>query len=99
MLPPQVEQERWDQRQQEEHGRRPEERRAHRGVCREELADGRFLLGSPEVVAEQIIDYNKRLGVNLIILGIQWVGMPHQQVIDSLRLFAAEVMPLVKEAT
>ena len=31
----------------------------------EELADGRFLLGSPEMVAEQIIDYNKRLGVNL----------------------------------
>ena len=65
----------------------------------EELAEGRFLLGSPEQVAEQIIDYNKRLGVNVIILGIQWVGMPHQQVLDSLRLFASEVMPLVKEAT
>ena len=65
----------------------------------EELADGRFLLGSPEMVAEQIIDYNKRLGVNVIILGIQWVGMPHQQVLDSLRLFATEVIPLVKAAT
>ena len=65
----------------------------------EELAVGRFLLGSPEQVAEQIIDYNKRLGVNLIILGIQWVGMPHRQVVDSLRLFASEVMPIVKSAT
>jgi len=65
----------------------------------EELADGRFLLGSPDNVAEQIIDYNRRLGVNLIILGIQWVGMPHQQVLDSLRLFAAEVMPKVRAAT
>ena len=51
------------------------------------------------MVAEQIIDYNKRLGVNVIILGIQWVGMPHQQVLDSLRLFATEVMPIVKAAT
>ena len=65
----------------------------------EELADGRFLLGSPELVAEQIIDYKKRLGVNVIILGIQWVGMPHNQVIDSLKLFAKDVMPIVKAAT
>ena len=65
----------------------------------EELAVGRFLLGSPQQVAEQIIDYNKRLGVNLMILGIQWVGMPHRQVVDSLRLFASEVMPIVKSAT
>ena len=65
----------------------------------EELADGRFLLGSPEMVAEQIIDYNKRLGVNVIILGIDWVGMPHRQVCNSLRLFAEKVMPLVKNAT
>ena len=65
----------------------------------EELADGRFLLGSPEIVAEQIIDYNKCLGVNVIILGIDWVGMPHEQVCNSLRLFAEKVMPLVKDAT
>ena len=54
----------------------------------EGLTDSRFLLGSPEWVAEQIIDYNKRLGVNVIILGIDSVSMPHEQVCNSLRLFA-----------
>lgn len=65
----------------------------------EELIQGRFLLGSPEDVAEQIIDYNKRLGVNVIIPAFQWVGTPHSQVLDALHLFAEEVMPKVRQVT
>ncbi len=65
----------------------------------EELAEGRFLLGSPDQVAEQIIDYRTRLGVNLIIPAFQWVGTPHSQVLEALRLFAEEVMPKVRQAT
>ena len=64
----------------------------------DELVEDRFLLGSPEQVAEQIIGYNRQLGVNLMILGVQWVGMPQQQVLDSMRLFAEEVMPRVNSA-
>jgi len=64
----------------------------------EELAEGRFLIGSPDQVAEQIIDYDKRLGVNLIIPAFQWVGTPHSEVLDALHLFAEEVMPKVRAA-
>ena len=64
----------------------------------EELIEGRFLLGSPDQVAEQIVDYNKRLGVNVIIPAFQWVGTPHGQVLDALHLFAEEVMPKVRAA-
>jgi alkanesulfonate monooxygenase SsuD/methylene tetrahydromethanopterin reductase-like flavin-dependent oxidoreductase (luciferase family) len=63
----------------------------------DELTRDRFLLGSPDEVAEQIIGYRRRLGVNRMILSVHWVGMPHSQVVDTLELFAAEVMPKVKQ--
>lgn len=62
----------------------------------DELIEGRFLLGSPDVVAAQIADYNKRLSVNVIIPAYQCVGTPHGQVLDALHLFTEEVMPKVK---
>ena len=62
-----------------------------------ELLRDRFLFGSPDVVAEQIIGYNKRLGVNSFVLGMQWLGMPHNQVTDAMHLFAEEVMPKVAQ--
>ena len=64
----------------------------------EELARDRFLIGSPDEVAEQIVVYSRRLGVNSLVLGMQWAGMPQNQVIDSMHLFAEEVMPKVAQA-
>jgi alkanesulfonate monooxygenase SsuD/methylene tetrahydromethanopterin reductase-like flavin-dependent oxidoreductase (luciferase family) len=64
----------------------------------DELTRDRFLFGSPDEVAEQIIGYNKRLGVTHMVLGLHWVGMPHSQVAESMHLFAEEVMPKVKQA-
>ena len=63
----------------------------------DELLRDRFLFGSPDEVAEQIIGYNRKLGVNSFVLGMQWLGMPHNQVCDALQLFAEEVMPKVAE--
>jgi hypothetical protein len=54
-------------------------------------------LGSSDEVAEQIIGYNRRLGVNRMILSVHWVGMPHSQVVDTLILFATEVMSKVSQ--
>ena len=64
----------------------------------DELLEDRFLFGSPDEVAEQIIGYYSKLGVNSFILGMQWLGMPHNQVCDAMQLFAEEVMPKVAEA-
>jgi alkanesulfonate monooxygenase SsuD/methylene tetrahydromethanopterin reductase-like flavin-dependent oxidoreductase (luciferase family) len=63
----------------------------------EELLADRFLFGSPDEIAEQIIGYKKRLGVTHMVLGLHWVGMPHNQVTDSMNLFAEEVMPRVEQ--
>ena len=64
----------------------------------DELTRDRFLFGSPDEVAEQIVGYHERLGVTHMVLGLHWVGMPHSQVTDSMQLFAEEVMPKVKQA-
>tara|TARA_B100000686_G_scaffold259597_1_gene272107 strand:+ start:13 stop:1050 length:1038 start_codon:yes stop_codon:yes gene_type:complete len=64
----------------------------------DELLKDRFLFGSPDEVAEQIIGYNRNLGVNSFVLGMQWLGMPHNQVTDAMHLFAEEVMPVVSQA-
>ena len=62
----------------------------------EELMRDRFLFGSPGEVAEQIAGYNRHLGITTFILGMDWLGMPHAQVTDSMRLFAEEVVPQVE---
>ena len=56
-----------------------------------------LLVGSSDEVAEQIIGYRRRLGVNRMILSVHWVGMPHSTGGRCADLFAAEVMPKVKQ--
>tara|TARA_B100001093_G_scaffold505378_1_gene562639 strand:- start:565 stop:1581 length:1017 start_codon:yes stop_codon:yes gene_type:complete len=64
----------------------------------DELTKDRFLFGSPDEVAEQIISYEKRLGVTHMVLGMQGVGMPQNQMLESMHLFAEQVMPKVAGA-
>jgi len=61
----------------------------------EELLEDRFLLGSPDQVAEQLISYGRRLGVTAVIPAFQSLGTPHSQVMESMEIFAKEVMPKV----
>ncbi len=63
----------------------------------EELLEDRFLLGSPDQVAEQLIGYSRRLGVTAVIPAFQSLGTPHAQVMESMELFAKEVMPRVQQ--
>lgn len=63
----------------------------------EQLLEDRFLLGSPDQVAEQLIGYSRRLGVTAVIPAFQSLGTPHAQVMESMELFAKEVMPRVQQ--
>ncbi|NKB57272.1 MAG: LLM class flavin-dependent oxidoreductase [Alphaproteobacteria bacterium] len=63
----------------------------------DELLEDRFMLGSPDEIAEQVIAHNKRLGVNHMILSFHWVGMPQSLTLESMTRFAEEVMPLVEQ--
>ncbi|MBT5811542.1 MAG: LLM class flavin-dependent oxidoreductase [Rhodospirillaceae bacterium] len=64
----------------------------------DELADGRFIFGSPDEVTEQIIRFNKTLGANHFVFSPHWVGMPNNLVLDMMNLMAEEVFPNVEQA-
>jgi alkanesulfonate monooxygenase SsuD/methylene tetrahydromethanopterin reductase-like flavin-dependent oxidoreductase (luciferase family) len=63
-----------------------------------ELARDRFLLGSPEDVAREMLRYSTELGVNQLIFRMQWPGMGHDQLIRQIELMGKEVIPAVKDA-
>lgn len=64
----------------------------------DELADGRFIFGSPDEVTEQIIRFNKTLGANHFVFSPHWVGMPNNLVLDMMNIMAEEVLPQVAQA-
>ncbi|MBV8777988.1 MAG: flavin-dependent oxidoreductase, partial [Alphaproteobacteria bacterium] len=60
--------------------------------------EDRFLLGSPNEVAEQMVRLNRRLGVNHIVASVHWPGMPNNLALEQLDILAREVMPAVRQA-
>lgn len=64
----------------------------------DDLARGRFIVGDPDEVAEEMLRYNRELGANHVIMSVQGVGMPQGQVLDSFHLMAEEVFPKVRQA-
>ena len=59
----------------------------------EELSRDRFLIGSPDDIADEIRRYRDDLGANYIIFRMQWPGMPQEQVLRQLALLREEVVP------
>ena len=68
------------------------------GLGYEDLIRERFFIGSPDEVAEDILDAQRRTGINHLIISTHWPGMEHQAAMDSMQLFAEEVMPRVRGA-
>lgn len=58
-----------------------------------ELADDRFIYGTPEQIIEQIEAIQDRFALNQLALRFHHSGMPPQLVEDQLRLFGEEVIP------
>jgi alkanesulfonate monooxygenase SsuD/methylene tetrahydromethanopterin reductase-like flavin-dependent oxidoreductase (luciferase family) len=58
----------------------------------EDLHAGRFLLGSPETVLEQVRALG-RLGVTELVVRVQWPGLPHDAAVRTLELLGREVLP------
>lgn len=71
---------------------------ANLGLDFDELANDRFLFGSPDEVTEQIVRFNKTIGANHFILGIHWVSMPNNLVLDMMNIMAEQVFPQVEQA-
>lgn len=67
------------------------------GVAFDELIRDRFLIGSPDEVAEQMLRLNEKTGINHLIMSVQWPGMPQSMVLDQLHMLAEAVFPKVRQ--
>jgi alkanesulfonate monooxygenase SsuD/methylene tetrahydromethanopterin reductase-like flavin-dependent oxidoreductase (luciferase family) len=57
------------------------------------LAEGRFILGSPEECVDQIREYEGRLGVSYMLPRFDWTpGLPQEEILASMRLFGDKVI-------
>lgn len=63
----------------------------------DELAQGRFVVGTPDDCLEQLIPWRDQLGVNHFLFRTDWVGMPAKSSQESLNLLAREVVPVLRK--
>ena len=54
------------------------------------------LMGTPETVAERLIERLKDYQIGNVVMAFQWGTMPHDMVTRSMRMFADQVMPIVR---
>src|SRR5205823_3532014 len=60
----------------------------------EDLLKDRFIVGTPQECSEEIERYRDALGVNHLLLRLQWPGMPHQDVLREIELIGDTVIPM-----
>ncbi len=64
----------------------------------QQLAQDRFLLGSPDDVVKEIRRYEEELGVDYLIFRMQWPGMGQDQLLQEIETMGREVIPRIKGA-
>jgi alkanesulfonate monooxygenase SsuD/methylene tetrahydromethanopterin reductase-like flavin-dependent oxidoreductase (luciferase family) len=64
----------------------------------DELTRDRFLVGSPDEVAAQIVRLHDQTGINHLIMSVHWPGMPPELVLETMQLLAEEVFEKVHSA-
>jgi alkanesulfonate monooxygenase SsuD/methylene tetrahydromethanopterin reductase-like flavin-dependent oxidoreductase (luciferase family) len=58
-----------------------------------------YLVGTPDRVAELIEKYAETLGINHIVLRMQWPGTPHELVMRSIDMVGSKLVPNFSRAT
>ena len=67
------------------------------GTSFEEMqANGTYVVGDPDSVAEQLVRQQQTLGAGVLIVRPELTGMPLDQVVAGLELFAREVLPTLQ---
>ena len=59
--------------------------------------EGAMLVGSPEIVANKLIDMIETLGLDRFMLHLPLGSMPHEDIMKAIKLFGEEVAPKVRE--
>ena len=60
------------------------------------ISEDRFLVGSPETVINQLQKFVDAFGVDHLICRLYFPGIPHDFIMNELRLLAKEVMPVFR---
>lgn len=63
----------------------------------DDLISDRFIIGSPEDCAEEIVRLKQLAGCTRLVSRIQWVGMDHKHVMRTIELLGTKVAPLVEK--
>jgi len=64
----------------------------------EQLISDRFIMGSPDDCAEELIDLMRETGCNRLITRIQWLGMHQSMVLRTIELLGDKVLPMMRQA-
>ena len=64
-----------------------------------ELREERFLIGSPETVADDIVRLHDALGIDCLVASIHRPGIDHEHVCEAIRLMGEVVVPEVQRRT
>lgn len=59
----------------------------------DELAEDRFILGTPEEICEEIERYDSQLDASHIMMRVRWPGLPVEKACDCIELIGDEVIP------
>ena len=63
-----------------------------------EVADESYIFGTPELAVDRLRAL-ERLGIEYVILRMQWYDLPQEQVLTTMRLFRDEVLPYFTDRT
>lgn len=63
----------------------------------DELAQSRFVVGSPQDCIEQLLPWRDELGVDHFVFRTNWAGMPVEDALSSLALLSDEVIPVLRQ--
>ncbi|NIP73064.1 MAG: LLM class flavin-dependent oxidoreductase, partial [Gammaproteobacteria bacterium] len=64
----------------------------------EELAEQRFVIGSPEDCYEQLRPYWEQLGVTHFVFRIHFIGMPIGHALHCMEMISSELLPALRAA-
>ena len=65
----------------------------------DDLKHERLIVGSPEDVAGQVLDYHRELGAEFMWFTVYWPGMDPAWSLETIQLFGERVIPTLKRAT
>ena len=62
------------------------------------IEQGTFICGSPQTVIDQLAEYQRRGGFNIVMAGLHFGTLPHALTKKNIEIFAREVMPALAHA-